>query len=192
MVDLAWRAAVGADVAAIDALAARSIRALHAGAYPAAVIEEAVAHAYGVDWQLVRDATYFVATVDGALAGAGGWSFRHTIAGAHGPDDPAAAPLIPGRDAARLRAFYVDPAQARRGVGALLLGVSERAAAAAGFRHAELTATLPAIPFYAAFGYREVGDLDLPLPSGTALRLRLMRKPLAPATTIDEERRDHD
>lgn len=188
MVDMAGRAAVPADIAAIDALAARSIRALHAGAYHSGVIEEAVAHAYGVDWQLVRDATYFVATVDGALAGAGGWSFRDTIAGAHGPDEPAAPPLVPGREAARLRAFYVDPAQARRGIGALLLGISERAAAAAGFRHAELTATLPAIPFYAAFGYREVGDLDLPLPSGTALRLRLMRKPLAPATTVDEKR----
>jgi GNAT superfamily N-acetyltransferase len=178
---LAWRLAEPGDVPAIEAIAARSIRALHAGAYDAAVIEEAVAHAYGVDWQLVRDGTYFVATDAGAIAGAGGWSYRQTIAGAHGPGDPPTPRLSPTDDAARIRAFYVDPAHARRGVGALLLTASEQAALAAGFGRAELTSTIPAVPFYAAHGYEPAGTFDLALPSGRVLELRLMTKRLTAA-----------
>jgi len=179
MIDtLACRQAVPDDVSTIEALAARSIRALHAGAYDDAVIQEAIDHAYGVDWQLVRDGTYFVATAVGTIVGAGGWSYRRTIAGAHGPDDPAAPRLSPTKDAARIRAFYVDPGYARRGIGALLLGASERGALDAGFTRAELTATIPAVPFYAAHGYEPAGGYDLPLPSGRILELRLMTKRL--------------
>ena len=176
---LTWRLAEPADVSAINALTARSIRALHLGSYSDDVIDEAVRHAYGVDWQLVRDGTYFVAEIEGVIAGAGGWSYRQTIAGAHGPDSAAAPLLDPARDAARVRAFYVDPAYARRGVGRLLLRLSEGAAQAAGFTHAELTSTLPAVPFYAAFGYAPVRAFDLPMPSGTMLRLELMTKQFA-------------
>jgi GNAT superfamily N-acetyltransferase len=179
--ELRWRLAEPSDVPAINALTARSIRALHAGSYDDDVVEEAVRHAYGVDWQLVRDKTYFVAEIDEAVVGAGGWSYRQTIAGAHGPDDPAGAQLDPIRDAARVRAFYVDPAFARRGVGALLLRLSEAAAREAGFAKAELTSTIPAVPFYAAFGYRPVRPFEMQLPSGSALRLELMDKRLVPA-----------
>ena len=179
MTHIVSRPAVAADVPAINALAARSIRALHATQYDQAVIEEAIVHAYGVDWQLIRDETYFVAEIDGLLAGAGGWSFRQTIAGAHGPDDPVAPLLDPAGHSARIRAFYVDPDHGRQGIGALLLGVSEDAAREAGFSTAELTATLPAVPFYAAFGYRSIGPFDLPLPSGSNLRLELMGRSLA-------------
>jgi GNAT superfamily N-acetyltransferase len=175
---VSWRLAEPADVPAINALTARSIRALHTDSYDHAVIDEAVSHAYGVDWQLVRDGTYFVAEIDGLVAGAGGWSYRQTIAGAHGPDDPAAARLDPTRDAARVRAFYVDPAYVRRGVGALLLGLSEDGARAAGFMKTELTSTIPAVPFYAAFGYASVRAFNMQLPSGSTLRLELMDKRL--------------
>ncbi len=191
--DLAWRLAEPCDVPVINVLAARSIRALHVGAYDDALIAEAINHAYGVDWQLVRDRTYFVVTNAGTIVGAGGWSYRQTIAGAHGPDDPPAPQLLPPGDAARVRAFYVDPSHARCGVGALLLGLSEAAAHNAGFTDAELTSTLPAVPFYAAYGYHPDGDFDLALPSGRLLRLRLMRKrltpaPAKPASDFGEER----
>jgi GNAT superfamily N-acetyltransferase len=153
---------------------------LHAGSYDDDVVEEAISHAYGVDWQLVRDRTYFVAEVAGSVVGAGGWSYRQTIAGAHGPNDPAGAQLDPTHDAARVRAFHVDPAFARRSVGTLLLGLSETAAEKAGFRKAELTSTIPAVPFYADFGYRSVRPFEMPLPSGSTLRLELMDKRLVP------------
>jgi GNAT superfamily N-acetyltransferase len=181
MTDLAWRLAEPADVSAINALIARSVRALHRRSYDDDLIDQAVSHAYGVDWQLVRDGTYFVAEIDGVVAGAGGWSYRQTLAGAHGPDEPAAALLDPARDAARIRAFFVDPPYVRRGVGGLLLRLSEGAAQEAGFGAAELASTIPAVPFYATFGYRQVRALDMPLPSGATFRLELMTKRFEPS-----------
>ena len=47
----------------------------------------------------------------------------------------------------------MPPSFARRGVGAAILGACEAAARAAGFARAELMATLPGVPFYAAHGY---------------------------------------
>lgn len=173
---LSSRLAKPCDIPSINALTARSIRSLHAGSYDDAVIDEAVRHAYGVDWQLVRDQTYFAAEIDGVVAGAGGWSYRHTIAGAHGSDAPAGDLLDPSTEAARIRAFYVDPAHVRRGVGALLLRLSEDGAREAGFAKAELTSTIPAIPFYTAFGYSSVRPFNMRLPSGSTLRLQLMDK----------------
>jgi len=176
--EVSWRVAKIGDIPAINALTASSIRDLHRGAYDASVIDEAVEHAYGVDWQIVRDGTYLVAEIDGELAGAGGWSFRRTIAGSHGPDERPAPVLDERVDAARIRAFYVDPRHVRRGVASLLLDTSEAAALRAGFTNAELTSTLPAVPFYLAAGYQAAGGYDLPLPSGSVLPLRLMRKGL--------------
>lgn len=173
-----WRYAEPIDVPKINALIARSIRLLHAGHYDDATIEESVLHAYGVDWQLVHDGTYFVVEVDGLIAGAGGWSFRETIAGAHGPDDPPGTVLDPARHAAKVRAFYVDPHYVRRGIGTRVLRLSEDGASRAGFRRVELTSTLPAIPFYLTAGYVSVRSFDLPLPSKRNLRLELMEKVL--------------
>jgi histone acetyltransferase (RNA polymerase elongator complex component) len=69
----------------------------------------------------------------------------------------------------------------RRGVGALLLSLSESAAGEAGFTRAELTSTIPAMPFYAALGYTRVRPFDMQLPSGATLQLELMDKRLIPA-----------
>lgn len=172
------RLAVAEDVTTIEALIARSIRALHAGSYGDDVIEEAIAHAYGVDWQLVRDRTYFVVEAQSQVVGAGGWSYRQTLAGARGPDGAEPSTLDPLTEAARIRAFYIDPTFARQGLGRQLLQASETAALQAGFTAAELTATLPAITFYAAAGYRSIGPYDMGLPNGSVLHLRLMRKDL--------------
>jgi GNAT superfamily N-acetyltransferase len=182
---MSWRPAEAHDVSAINALAARSIRALHTGSYDDAIITAAIEHAYGVDWQLVHDRTYFVVELDGVLAGAGGWSYRETIAGAHGPEDPPGSPLDPSSHAARVRAFYVEPGLARRGVGALLLRLSEDAAREAGFTQAELTATLPAVPFYARYGYLPTGAYVVPLPNGLSLTLESMTKRLAQPLALD-------
>lgn len=177
-VAMTWRLAQSGDVPVINQIAAKSIRALHQGHYEESVINSSIRYAYGVDWQLIRDGTYFIIEEKGAIIGAGGWSYRATIAGAHGPDEPAAVRLDPEQDAARIRAFYIDPDFARRGAGALLLRLSEDAARNAGFKRAELTSTLPAIPFYSALGYRSIRAFDLPLPDGVTLPLELMEKSL--------------
>src|SRR5579862_7381051 len=101
------------DCRAIEALIARSIRALGAGDYRPEQIDAALAGAFGIDTQLIRDRTYFVVERAGRIAGCGGWSFRRTLFGndrEHGRDPQ---PLDPAVDAAKIRAFFVDPDHAR-------------------------------------------------------------------------------
>src|SRR5690349_15109893 len=99
------------------ALIARSARALSAGDYTAQQVEGALAGAFGVDSQLIADGTYFVVECAGALAGCGGWSFRRTLFGGDAHTARDAAALDPATDTAKIRAFFVEPAFARRGIG---------------------------------------------------------------------------
>lgn len=115
----------------------------------------------GIDTQLIEDGTYFVIeTIDGDVAGCGGWSRRGTMYGNdHSPGRDAKL-LDPGVDAARVRAMYTSPAYARRGVGRLVLQLCEAAAAAEGFTRLELVGTLAGEPLYAAYGFVPVERLD--------------------------------
>jgi GNAT superfamily N-acetyltransferase len=80
-------------------------------------------------------------------------------------------------DAARIRAFFVHPDWARRGIGRMLLEASEHAARAAGFTHFELGATLTGIPLYQRYGYAPVDQMNLPLTNGEVLPIVKMTKP---------------
>jgi GNAT superfamily N-acetyltransferase len=66
--------------------------------------------------------------------------------------------LEPRCEAARIRAFFVHPEWARRGIGAMILEVCESAAVAAGFTRLEMGATLTGVPLYLAKGYRRGGS----------------------------------
>ncbi len=164
------------DVPAIDALILRSVRALSVGFYTPAQIESALRHVFGTDTQLVRDGTYFVVEIGGALAAAGGWSGRRTLFGGDqmkaGEDDA----LDPTREPARIRAFYVDPAWARRGLARLLFAACRDAARDAGFTTLELMATLPGEPLYAALGFTVEERIVVPLPDGELLPGARMRR----------------
>ncbi len=176
---LTLRAAVPADIPALEALIAASARELGRGYYTAAETEAAIAHVFGVDSALVADRSYFVAEADGVLAGCGGWSARRTLFGGDrfaAREDDALDPAV---DAARIRAFFVAPAAARRGVGAALLAACEAAALGAGFTHAALMATLPGVPFYTAHGYLAGGDTVHDC-GGTPVRFVAMDKALTP------------
>ncbi|MFZ0394942.1 MAG: GNAT family N-acetyltransferase, partial [Terracidiphilus sp.] len=79
------RLATEDDIPALDALIEASVRGLQAGDYTPAQMEGALGAVLGVDTQLIRDRTYFVAeTVIGSrrMAGCGGWSRRKTLFGA--------------------------------------------------------------------------------------------------------------
>lgn len=167
------------DCDAIRALVARSIRALGRGYYSAEEIEQALLGTFGLDTALVRDGTYFV--VDGAagLIACGGWSRRRTLFGGDARADRDESLLDPARDPAKIRAFFVDPAQARRGLGRALLQCCEAAARAAGFMSLELMATLPGVPLYETCGFHATGRYEHPLPGGLRLELVPMRKVLA-------------
>ena len=76
------RKANEADIPAIAALIAHSIRQLGTEDYTPAQIEGALMGAFGVDTLLIRDQTYFVVVTDsGALVACGGWSKRRTLFG---------------------------------------------------------------------------------------------------------------
>lgn len=175
---IAIRPATSDEVPALERLIAASARVLSDGFYDAEQIEAAVSHVFGVDSELVADETYLVACAgDGALAGCGGWSWRRTL---FGGDQFAARDngrLDPAIDAARIRAFFVAPGQARRGIGTALLDACEAAAAHAGFTRAALMATLPGVPFYAAHGYSPGAAIDHKC-GGTAVRFVPMEKVL--------------
>ena len=150
------RLATASDIPAITALMARAMDAL----LPA-FLDPAQAAAsraiMGLDTQLIADGTYFVVECAGGLAGCGGWSRRATLYGGdHSLALRDASLLEPGRDAARVRAMFTDPAFARRGVGRLVLDCCETAARVAGFDRIELMATLPGEPLYRACGYAEI------------------------------------
>src|SRR3954453_21248165 len=111
------RPATRADVPRLRDLISRSVRALGAGYYTTAQIESALKHVFGPDTRLIDDGTYFVIESDtGDLIAAGGGSRRRTL---YGGDQMKVSedPLLDyTTEPARIRAFYVHPGWARRGL----------------------------------------------------------------------------
>jgi GNAT superfamily N-acetyltransferase len=84
--------------------------------------------------------------------------------------------LDPKYDSARIRAFFVDPAWARCGIGRAILQRCETAIQDAGFRFVELVATLPGEPFYGACCYSQGERFEVPLANGLTLPVVRMIK----------------
>jgi GNAT superfamily N-acetyltransferase len=142
-------------------------------------MDAALGPVFGVDRQLIRDGTYFVVEHNGLIVGCGGWSRRCALFGGDGARGTVDAELDPRCDAARVRAFFVHPDWARRGIGRGILAACERAVAAAGFNRIELVATLTGEPLYAAFDYLSVERYDIPLTGGLTLPVVRMTKRLS-------------
>jgi GNAT superfamily N-acetyltransferase len=176
------RKAVAADVPMLRALIDASVRGLQAEDYSPAQIEGALKSVYGVDSQLIADGTYLVAEIEAApgvsqvLAGCGGWSKRKTLYGGDQYAGREDSLLDPSRDAAKIRAFFVHPAWARRGIGSAILTACEEAAIAAGFTRLEMGATLSGVAFYAAKGYAAVEEQSVALANGETLAIVRMAK----------------
>lgn len=170
------RLADSGDGPAIAALIARSARRLGARDYAPQVIECALTGAFGLDSQLVADRTYFVFEHEGRLAACGGWSYRRTLFGADSAAVRDATPLDPKTERARIRAFFVAPDYARRGLGRQLIGACERAAHARGYHAFALMATLTGVPLYEAAGYVAQSPIDHELAPGVTIRFVPMHK----------------
>ncbi len=165
------------DQPVLGELIARSIRGLGADDYSQGQIDAALNGAFGVDTALIRDGTYFVAiTQSGKIVGCGGWSRRRTLFGSDARAERDDADLDPRTEAAKIRAFFVDPAHARQGIGRALLERSESEAEAAGFSRLELMATLPGVRLYERYGYVPGESLSYPLPGGFSIRFVPMSK----------------
>jgi GNAT superfamily N-acetyltransferase len=176
------RLAVMNDVGVLDALIEASVRGLQAGDYSAAEIEGALGHALGLDRQLIEDGTYFVAEAgDGRVVGCGGWSWRQKLCGSDHLPGESVGCGGPGRadeQSAKIRAIFVHPFWARRGLGSMILAHCERAAEAAGFRLLEMGSTLTGVPLYSLRGYRETERMGIALPNGETLAVVRMVKSL--------------
>jgi len=174
---LTHRVAVQGDISALRRLMDRAI----GGLLPAFLTPAQVAASYelmGLDTQLIADGTYFVVQDGAAIAGCGGWSRRATLFGGDHTSGRDAALVDPATEPARVRAMYTDPAFVRRGVGRLILQLCEEAARAAGFRAAEMAATLAGEPLYTACGYRVIEPFDGVTRDGARVPLLRMGKAL--------------
>jgi GNAT superfamily N-acetyltransferase len=176
------RQAVTADVPILRDLIDASVRGLQTRDYTPSQIESALATVYGVDTQLIADGTYLVAEAEAGadtaplIVGCGGWSKRKTLYGGDQWTGREAALLDPQRDAAKIRAFFIHPSWARRGIGSMILEACENAAVAAGFTRFEMGATLTGVPLYQARGYVALENLEVPLANGESLPIVRMEK----------------
>ena len=164
------------DREAIQKLIAASARILSRQHYSDAQIEAAIAMVFGVDTNLIEDGTYFVAEESGTFVGCGGWSRRKNLFGGDQYSERDGA-YIDSESPAKIRAFFIHPDHARKGIARAILARCEDEARAHGFRALELMATLPGIEFYKSCGFSERGAFDLDL-SGVKLELIPMRKEL--------------
>jgi GNAT superfamily N-acetyltransferase len=176
---ISLRKATLADVPGLEALIARSARALSAQDYRPGQVEAALQGTFGVDTQLLVDQTYFVAEDGSGMVGCGGWSFRATLFGGDAHVRRDASLLDPRTQAAKIRAFFVDPSRARRGIGTLLLERCEREAREHGFAEVELMATLPGVRLYAARGYVGSDMVRYEMQPGESIEFVPMRKCLS-------------
>jgi GNAT superfamily N-acetyltransferase len=171
------RTATVSDAPALDGLIARSSRELGSKDYTAHQIEAALKGAFGVDSTLIRDETYYVVLTDsGEIVGCGGWSRRRTLFGSDSNSGRDDAWLDPQSDRAKIRAFFIDPPHARRGLGRMLLQHCEAAARRAGFRGFELMATIPGRRLYEACGYVAGAAIEHLLPGGQRITFVPMAK----------------
>jgi len=175
------RTATTADIPALEALIEQSVRQLQRDDYSPSQIDSSIGSAFGIDRQLLADQTYFVARLTNdpsQIVACGGWSYRRTLCGSDQLGNRDSASLDPAVDFAKIRAIFVHPAWARRGLGSLLLAHCEQAAQSAGFRRFEMGSTLTGVPLYTLKGYVERERISLPLPNGELLAVVRMNKSL--------------
>ncbi len=161
--------AAPADAPRIEALMKASIAALFPLAYDEQQTASAVRYVAEPDTMMLEDGTYFLLESGDELVACGGWSRRNKPYTGSGDSHGDVRALDPEREAARVRAMFVSPGWARRGLGRRILEACESAARDSGFRELYLVATLVGLPFYEAYGFRRREQIDVVMPDGVSL-----------------------
>ena len=170
------RAATLEDLPAIERVMRASMASLGARFYDARQTASAVEFIAVADPQIVADGTYFVVEDEGEIVACGGWSKRKKLFTGTNAQATTEGWLDPKTEPARIRAMFVLPSHARRGIGRLIVDRAEAEAREAGFTSCELMATLPGVPLYAACGYEPVEPTEIELPDGVRLEcVRMVR-----------------
>jgi GNAT superfamily N-acetyltransferase len=150
------RLATAADLAAVDALLARSYPRLLAPDYPASVMVLALPLIARARPELLASETYWLAEeADGRIVGAGGWT-RAAPGSTEGD----------GAGTGHVRHMVTDAARVRMGIGRALMCRVMDQARAAGVWRLDCLSTRTAVPFYASLGFREMGAVDVALRPG--------------------------
>jgi GNAT superfamily N-acetyltransferase len=145
--------------------------------YDSVETASAAEHITTLDTALIDDGTYYVHEAAGEIVAAGGWSRRNKLfnASTAGADERL---LDPVTEPARIRAMFVRADWTRRGLGRAILAACTEAARAEGFTKLALMSTLPGVPLYKAFGFREVESAQLAMPDGIVLAGVAMELPI--------------
>lgn len=147
------------DLAAVDALLARSYPKLLKADYPRSVLVTALPIISRARPELIGCGTYFVAEEDTRIIGAGGWTRDSRRSGL-----------------GHIRHVVTDDRALRRGVGRAVLQRVLDTARAAGIAELECWSTRTAEPFYAAMGFATEGPMEVSLAPAVrfpAVRMRL-------------------
>lgn len=159
---LTVRIATMDDMAAVDALLARSYPKLLKADYPPSVLVTALPLISRANPALLSSGSYYVAIAKaGQVVGAGGWTpdLRHQGLG-------------------HIRHVVSDDRCLRMGIGRALIDHTLRCATQAGLTMLECWSTLTAVPFYQTLGFTVVGPMDVPLRPGISFPSMRMTRAL--------------
>jgi GNAT superfamily N-acetyltransferase len=161
------RISTPADLAAIDALLARSYPVLLKPDYPPSVLVTALPLIARANPGLVASGRYYVAEdTAGTIVAAGGWSFSAPSGGG------------PRQGLVHIRHFVTDHRHQRRGFARSVMARILADAAAEGATEADCLATRTAVPFYQAMGFEPLGPVDVQLRPGIVFPSIQMRRRL--------------
>jgi GNAT superfamily N-acetyltransferase len=172
----AVRTAAQEDRSEILALQRASLRELGRHFYSDVEIESYLRYTPTLEDYLLADGTYYVAHVGECLAACGGWSIKTPAYRTVTPDVRRQRPELP-----KVRAMYVHPDFARRGLGRQILAVIEAAIVEAGYAEVGVDATLGGVPLYERCGYSPIGETQAALPDGAEMRFVCLHKRLVAA-----------
>jgi len=141
------------DAGAVGAILAAGYPALLPAGYAPDVLAAALPRMVRPNPALLACGTYYIALVDGAPAGCGGWT-------AEKPGAPGEPPVA---GVGHVRHFATDPRVLRRGVGRALFDRCVADAVARGVRRFHCFSSLVAVDFYAALGFRIIDRTDVPM-----------------------------
>ena len=139
---------------------------------------EASYESMGLDTKLIEDNSYFLIFEADNLIGSGGYSIRKTLFGGNHTPNRSDDLLVPGKEPSKIRAMYTHPDWIRKGVGSMILELSENESKKLGFDKAELMATISGILLYQDRGYEVDKEIEYESRAGNKVRMYRMFKNL--------------
>lgn len=160
------RVASAEDRDELEALIDACYSVVYPGWYDEDLLTEALPAMLRIDPKLLESGHYFRATVDGALAGCGGWSINAPAGGQTA-------------GTGNIRHFATHPDFMRTGVGSAILERCIAEARAEGIELLKCFSSLPGEAFYARHGFKPVDSITVMMGDGAAFPATLMELELS-------------